>query len=57
MIVGVYTVHRIFSVEALWFVAKPEGCGMSMRGCRVIHDARFKLRGNTAQLALKLPGE
>lgn len=57
MFVGLHPAHTVFSVEPLWFVAKPQGCGMSVQGYRVIHAFKFKVRGNTAQLRLKLPGE
>lgn len=60
MFVGLHPAHTVFSIELLWFVAKPQSCGMSVQGYRVIgeiHASKFKVRGNTAQLRLKLPGE
>lgn len=53
MIVGLCPLHTVFSVGALWFVAKLQGGGISVQGCRGMHTSKFKtykfkVRGNIA---------
>jgi len=44
----------MIALDALWFAAKPQGYGASGQGYRMMRASKFQVRGNTAQLRLKL---